>query len=392
MRGAMLRIASALALAAGSLGLAGATNVATATAGTVSATGQHTTCIGHHFKYSEDIEIHYTNGCTGHDEPELDPISDEPGSAQNLTWTIILPSDGGQPVSSLLLPWTGGTVTDPGALFDQAFQELQFYPDTVVTACTADGNFHYGSAVPNAFTVCSPVWQVIKRHGQYIENAAFNDMLRDGNTDQPLIMHGGDTVKIAYSVTAAKDGWHVDVKDLTTHHSGSIVLNSKKRGPLNPAYDTQTVGNSLKWGAVHDTPASFVWEIGHTDLYGSPPGKFCLPGDTACGTYDAAHWAATSPLRIVSVQFAHSKATTWGVVSDYGGVDEVRQTCKIYGKPYCTYPWFAWDGKRFTYGVNFPGTKRDFGKAAQFQTEPACGGPFGRDSTYCVTVIKQPKS
>ena len=389
----MLRIAGALAVAVGSLGMAGAANVAAATAGTVSgATGQHTTCIGHHFKYSEDIEIHYTNGCTGHDEPELDPISDEPGSAKNLTWTIILPSDGGQPVSSLLLPWTGGTVYDKDALFHQAFQELQFYPDTVVTACTSDGDFHYGSAVPNAFTVCSPVWQVIKKNGHYVENAAFNDMLRDGNSDQPLIMHGGDTVKIAYSETAAKDGWHIDVKDLTTHGKGSIVLNSKTHGPLNAYYDTQTVGDSLKWGVVHDTPASFVWEIGHTDLYGNPPGKFCLPGDTACGTYDAAHWAATSPLRIVSVQFAHSRATTWGVVSDYGGADEIRQTCKIYGKPYCIYPWYAWDGKRFTYGVNFPGTKRDFGKAAQFQTEPACGGPFGHNSTYCVTVIKQPKS
>jgi hypothetical protein len=388
----MLRIASALALAAGSLGLATTANVATATAGTVSDTGVHTTCIGHHFKYSEEIEIHYANGCTGHDEPELDPISNEPGSAKNLTWTVILPSDGSQPVSSLLLPWWGGTVTDKNSLFHQAFEELQFYPDTVVTACTSDGNFIYGAQVPNAYTACSPVWQVIKKHGQYIENAAFNDMLRAGNTDQPLIMHGGDTVKIAFSETAAQDGWHIDVKDLTTHGKGSLVLNSQKNGPLNAAYDTQQIGNNLKWGAVYDTPASMVWEIGHSSLYGTPPGQFCLPGNTICDNYDAAHWAATSPLRIVSVQFAHSKATTWGTVSDYGGVDEIRQYCKIYGKPYCTYPWFAWDGKRFTYGVNFPGTKRDFGKAAQFQTEPACDGPFGQNSLYCTTVIKQPKS
>jgi hypothetical protein len=59
--------------------------------------------MGHHFQYSEAVEIHYT--CSGHDEPELDPISDEKGSAQNLTWTVILPSDGAQPVSTLLLPW-----------------------------------------------------------------------------------------------------------------------------------------------------------------------------------------------------------------------------------------------------------------------------------------------
>ena len=85
-------------------------------------------------------------------------------------------------------------------------------------------------------------------------------------------------MKIAFFVTAAKDGWHIDVKDVTTHHSGTIILNSKKRGPLMPAYDTQTVGNSLKWGAVHDTPASFVWEIGHTDLYGISAGQVLPAG------------------------------------------------------------------------------------------------------------------
>src|SRR5262249_30319077 len=152
-------------------------------------------------------------------------------------------SDGTQPASSVFFPWWGGTVRDKDALFKQAFEELQLYPDTVVTECTPGGGANYGSAVPNAITACSPVWQVIKKHGQYVENAAFNDMLRDGNTDQPLIMHGGDTVKIAFSETAARDGWHIDVKDLTTHHSGSIVLNSSKHGPLNAFYDTQTVGD-----------------------------------------------------------------------------------------------------------------------------------------------------
>ena len=389
MRGTWLRIACGLALAAGSLGLMGS---GTAGAGTATVT-EGSACVAHPFQYSEDLEIHYTKGCTGHDEPELDPISDAKGSARNLTWTAYLPSDGTQEVSKLGFGfWFGGTVTDPGSLYDQAFEELQFYPDTMVSKCTSHGGFVFHHA-PNTFTSCSPVWQVVKQNGQYVENAAFNDMLRDGNSDQPLVMHGGDLVQVAYFVTKAQDGWHIRVTDKTTGHTGTIVLNNSAHGPMMPAYKRQRVGQSLKWGIVHDTPASFVWEIGHGDLYGTPPAKFCLPGDTICNSYDADHWAATSPLRIVSVVFGNGeRARTWGVVSDYGGADEIRQTCKIYGAPYCTYPWFAWDGRRFTYGIDYTGTKRDFGQAAQFQTEPSCGGPYGHNSTYCDTVIKQPKS
>jgi hypothetical protein len=47
-------------------------------------------CIGHH---PQDF-VWYTASCTGHDEPELDPLSTSPGSAQNLTWTIVLPTNG----------------------------------------------------------------------------------------------------------------------------------------------------------------------------------------------------------------------------------------------------------------------------------------------------------
>ena len=34
---------------------------------------------------------YYTAGYTGHDEPELDPVSSAPGSAQNITWRAVLP-------------------------------------------------------------------------------------------------------------------------------------------------------------------------------------------------------------------------------------------------------------------------------------------------------------
>jgi hypothetical protein len=74
-------------------------------------------CIAHHPQYIEDVfELQYAAGCSGHDEPELDPISSLPGSARDLTWHIVLPTDGAFPVSAVGPTfWFGGTVTDPTA-------------------------------------------------------------------------------------------------------------------------------------------------------------------------------------------------------------------------------------------------------------------------------------
>src|SRR6266566_4541984 len=99
-------------------------------------------CIAHRPNYSSEYPVWYTAGCTGHDEPELDPVSSLPGSARDLTWTAVLPRDGKVPVSDVGPTfWWGGTVTDPNpvALFNQAFLELQFYPDAIVQRCTPDG-------------------------------------------------------------------------------------------------------------------------------------------------------------------------------------------------------------------------------------------------------------
>jgi hypothetical protein len=65
-------------------------------------------CYAHRPRYSEgSFEVKYDANCTGHDEPELDPVSTLAGSAQNFTWTAILPSSGatssptmGQPFGS----------------------------------------------------------------------------------------------------------------------------------------------------------------------------------------------------------------------------------------------------------------------------------------------------
>lgn len=145
-------------------------------------------CIGHH---PQDF-VWYTASCTGHDEPEIDPLSSAPGSAQNLTWTVVLPTDGSVQVDAVGPTfWIGGTVSDPNSLFGQAFLELQFYPNSITTGCTSGGGFNVTFSV-NAYTACSPVWEVSK-HGNS-ESAAFNAMLTDARTGGPLVMHAGDTI------------------------------------------------------------------------------------------------------------------------------------------------------------------------------------------------------
>src|SRR5215471_8365270 len=153
-------LAATLALSTGGLFLAAAAPAAGAAAAPgVAAAAGGTVCISHVANYAKDIE--YAPGCTGHDEPELDPVSSLPGSARNLTWTAVLPADGRVPVSAVGPTfWWGGTVTDPNphSLFGQGFLEVQFYPDAIVHNCAPDGGFNVTHA-PDKFSVCTPVWQ-----------------------------------------------------------------------------------------------------------------------------------------------------------------------------------------------------------------------------------------
>jgi hypothetical protein len=384
------RAIAAMALAVGaSAGAAAAGQPESAGAGTGTRSGAGD-CIAHHPNSNSQYDIWYAQGCTGHDEPELDPVSSLPGSARDLTWTAVLPSDGTVPVSSVGPTfWWGGTVADPNphALFGQAFLEVQFYPDAIVSNCDSAGGFNVTYA-PDKFTVCTPVWQVGSK--SFAETAAFNAELYDGSSSsRPLVMNAGDTIRIHFFVASATEGWHVQITYLTTGHSGIVVLNSKY-GPLLPAFSQQKIGNALGWGLVDDTPNSFVWEIGHTSPFSTPAAQYCVPGQTFCDSYDAAHWLGFSPLQIKSVTFANgSAASKWAVVSDFGGTAEVNQYCPSYGGPYCIYPWYAFNGtdSAFTYGADYPGTLYNYGRASQFATTMKCGGPFGPDSTYCDTVL-----
>ena len=91
----------------------------------------------------------------------------------------------------------------------------------------------------------------------------------------------------------------------------------------------------------------------------------------------------TPPIHIESVTFAGGAPPTgWAVVSDYGGKAEITDpsetgsTCSGYGGPFCIYPWFTLnnDGS-FTYGVDYPTTVDDFGRADQFEQTTAVRRP-----------------
>lgn len=345
-------------------------------------------CIGHH---PQDF-VWYTSSCTGHDEPEIDPLSNQPGSAQDLTWTVVLPSNGTARVDEVGPTfWIGGVVSDPNSLGGQAFLELQFYPNSLVTGCTAGGGFNV-TYDPGVYTACSPVWEV-SQHG-YSESAAFNAMLTDTSTGGPLLLHAGDTITDHQYITPAADGMHITVTDLTTGHTGTIILDSKIDGPLMPAYSVQKLGNALNWGLVDDAPNALVWEIGHTSPYTQPASQFCLPGSATkppCYSYDVPTWLQFNPLQIKGVTFGSGpSANSWSVVSDYGGEAEVNQYCSTYGSPFCWYPWYAYNGtdNAFTYGGDYPGTTKDYGQALQFDQTLNCPSPYGPNTTYCSTVLK----
>src|SRR5262249_48552729 len=142
MTRSVVRLVAVLAGAAGCLLVAGPANAGSS--GTVGA--QTAACLAHVVGGQDpDFYEYYTNSCTGHDEPELDPVSSAPHSAFNVTWHVALPADGTAPVSSVGPTfWFGGTVADsnPEKLGREGFLELQIYPDSLVKRCASNGGFN----------------------------------------------------------------------------------------------------------------------------------------------------------------------------------------------------------------------------------------------------------
>jgi hypothetical protein len=402
-----VRFALVAASSAVVLGLTASAGAAGSTAGpatTSSASGASASaCLAHIIgglsAAASDWSEYYTPGCTGHDEPELDPVSSAPGSAQDITWHVRLPADGLFPVSSVGPTfWFGGTVkdTNPKKIGGEGFLELQFYPDSLVSKCGSNGSFSVQQA-PNVYTACSPVWTIAQQAGQIIEPAAFNGMLTDASGKGPFVMHALDLVDVHIWAPTPTSAYQEQLTDETSGATSSVlVLDSQKDGPLTPEFSTNQIGNALDWGGVWDTPMAFVWEIGHSDIYGDHPDQFCVPGQTFCGSFNFDNWAGFTPLRIFGVTFGDgSHQQSWAAVSDTGGKAEVLGNsfvgptdCTRYGGPYCIYPWFSSDGAALNYGVNYPDTVDNFGKANQFAQKATCpeDGVFA-GPTYCDTIL-----
>jgi hypothetical protein len=397
-----IRFASVAAVSAVVLGL----SVSSAAAGTRSSAGtvisgtagaSTAACFAHvPGALGDDRYDFYRPGCTGHDEPELDPVSSASRSAQNITWRVQLPADGTFPVSGVGPTfWFGGTVKDsnPHKIGQEGFLELQFYPDSFTKNCGSNGSFSVVHA-PNVYTACSPVWTLAKQGQQIAEPAAFNGMLTDAGGKTPFVMHALDVVDVHIWAPGSSSPYQEQVTDETSGQTSSVlVLISPKDGPLTPEFSTQEIGNALDWGGVWDTPMAFVWEIGHSDLYGDHPGQFCVPGQTFCGSFNNDNWAGFQPIRIFDATFGDgSHQQHWAAVSDTGGKAEVLGNsfvgptdCTAYGGPYCIYPWFSSDRGAINYGVG----SNNLGGVDQFAQTPTCPstGVFP-DPTYCDTIIR----
>src|SRR5205085_1438810 len=130
---------------------------------------------------------------------------------------------------------------------------------------------------------CSPVWTLELNKGQIIEPAAFNGMITNAAGTGPLVMHGRDVLDIHIWAPSMSDPYREQITDETSGETSAVlVLISPTDGPLTPQFDTNEIGNSLSWGGVWDTPMSFVYEIGHSDLYGPQPFQTCIPGQAIC--------------------------------------------------------------------------------------------------------------
>ena len=247
------RLASVAAVSAVVLGLSASAAAAGARTGSGTATsgsagyGSAADCLAHRIG-GQDSYGYYTPGCTGHDEPELDPVSSAPGSAQNITWRAVLPADGRRAVSTVGVTfWFGGTVKDnnPIKLGGEGFLELQFYPDTFTTRCTPNGGFQIRHE-PDVYTACSPVWTLQKVHGKILEPAAFNGMLMNAAGTGPFVMHARDIVDVHIWAPSPHAAYQEQVTDETSGQTSSVlVLNSPGDGPLTPAFSTQKIGLSL---------------------------------------------------------------------------------------------------------------------------------------------------
>jgi hypothetical protein len=373
-------------------------------------------------------EQSYQSNCYGHDEPAVDPISSVPGSGQDITWKFRLPKS--SPTRSLLdmgpTFWIGATLNDPSSLANSVFSELQFYPDSTLlpqtgndinTACTQFG-FNVSPA-KNVWSICDFSWGLYPSGGNFFETPAYVGVV-DKNTNQPLYLHSGDLITVHVFPSGDGTGSNNDAKqvisDLTTHQTGTLIMNSNATtgagsvanpttgdGPLSLPYSTNTTDNAMPWGVVDGTPFAFSWEIGHSNFYTHPFQSECVPGQWDCQSYDTSNsgWDAITPFKLLSVTFGvngHQIAPdSWATNDSQGGVAEDNEYCGGFGPStgtsLCGFPYYTYNkhDKAIEIGGSYPGTQFDYGQAPkEYAQDFECPGPLTNEFGflyYCDTPL-----
>ncbi len=340
--------------------------------------------------------IEYPPGCRGHDEPDVAAISSAANSASNVSYSIVLPTDGTgtgarQVVDMGPTFWIGAATQDSHSLFGQAFEELQFYPDAMLASpyCGSNGSF-FTTHSPNTYTVCAPAWAV--NPSTFTEYAAFNGLLKRSGMSTPLVMHGGDTVHIRFfKGTQTGTPFNISVSDVTTGQSSqTLVLTGGVDGPLAPLSGANTTANFMKWGAVAQAPLSIAWETGHPNYNTYPLAPECLPGMFNCYSYNVtAGWQHSAPLQIKSAQFNNSTVnpTSWTVVDSQGGAQQDIVWCgsinALGSNGTCVFPWYSYNGTAHAveFGGTYPGVTNSYNTYNQFAKTAACS------SRFCATTL-----
>ena len=159
-------------------------------------------------------------------------------------------------------------------------------------------------------------------------------------------MHALDIVDVHIWAPTPTSAYQEQVTDETTQPDVERARPHQPGWPAHSGVLDERDRELTRLGWPYDTPMAFVWEIGHADIYGAQKGAFCLPGQTFCGSFNAANWAGITAnpdfRRDVRRRLTLKEL---GGGHRHGGKAEVLGNsfvgptdCTGYGGPYCFLP------------------------------------------------------
>ncbi|MCI4330747.1 MAG: hypothetical protein L3K19_02725 [Thermoplasmata archaeon] len=330
--------------------------------------------------------------CFGSDEAGLQFYSPLRGSGGNVTWNLTLPVDASatQNQSDLYAAaWVAMTLASPDAWMHECLLEVQFYPDhSWVRPLTT---------TPGSWAAAAVGWKIDPATG--VEDTCFySPLYQSGVSGQYLSLTQGDNLNVTFQGwPGSAGGERVSVEDLTSGNSSGLQIYNATGGyPLDPAYASSIVPNSLSWSSDGQLPVSFGLAIGrganptipsNGSAGGCSPGlPPSAPADPAvpCPSYDPSSWSNDTlvPWNVASPTFFNASARDSPVqvafTSSVGGsgslIDRSNSTCTgRVGSSYCTYPWFSYTCafNTFEFGAtDYPAVSVDFGQSLQYATNP----------------------